>query len=67
MRAIYAIAALWATLALIAPTVFETSFAGVSVTPEKTVPPGPGPTRSRQWGTADPASGQGGYPAASNR
>jgi hypothetical protein len=36
MRAFYATGALWATLALIAPSGFEASFAGA--TPEKSVP-----------------------------
>jgi hypothetical protein len=43
MRASYATVALWATLALIAPSVFETSFAGASEAPEKTVPQGQDP------------------------
>jgi hypothetical protein len=43
MRAFYATVALWATLALIAPSVFETSFAGASEAPEKTVPQGQDP------------------------
>ena len=43
MRAIYVTAAVWATLALIAPSGFQTSFAGASDTPEKTVPQGHDP------------------------
>ena len=41
MRAFYA--TLWATLVLIAPSGFETSFAGATDAPEKTVPQGQDP------------------------
>ena len=43
MRAIYATAVLWATLALIAPSSVQTSFAGASDAPEQTVPQGQDP------------------------
>lgn len=43
MRAFYATVALWATLALIAPSVFETAFVAASEAPEKTVPQGQDP------------------------
>ena len=43
MRAIYATAALWATLVLIAPSGLQPSFAGASDAPEKTVPQGQDP------------------------
>jgi hypothetical protein len=43
MRGLYATAALWATLALIAPSGFEASFAGATAAPEKTVPQGQDP------------------------
>jgi len=43
MRAIYATAALWATLVLIAPSAFQPSFAVVSDAQEKTVPQGQDP------------------------
>jgi hypothetical protein len=43
MRAFSATAALWATLALIATSGFESSFAGGTDAPEKTVPQGKDP------------------------
>ena len=43
MRAFHATVALWATFALIAPSGFQTSFAGASDAPEKTVPQGQDP------------------------
>jgi hypothetical protein len=43
MRKLYATAALCATLALIAPSPFEPSFAGATDTPEKSVPQGQDP------------------------
>jgi hypothetical protein len=43
MRAIYATAAVWATLALIAPSDFLICLAGASDAPEKTVPQGQDP------------------------
>jgi hypothetical protein len=43
MRGLYATAALWATLALIAPSGFEASFASATDAPEKTVPQGQDP------------------------
>jgi hypothetical protein len=42
MRRFYA-TAVWATLALIAPSAFEASLAGAADTPEKTVPQGNDP------------------------
>lgn len=43
MRRFYATATLWATLALVASSAFEASFAGATDTPEKTVPQGQDP------------------------
>ena len=43
MRRSYATVALWATLALVASSAFEASFAGATATPEKTVPQGQDP------------------------
>ena len=43
MRRFYAIATLWATLALIAPSAFQASFAGATDMPEKPVPQGSDP------------------------
>jgi hypothetical protein len=43
MRRLYATAALLATLALMAPSGFEASFAGANDAPEKTVPQGQDP------------------------
>jgi hypothetical protein len=43
MRGLYAAAALWATLAFIAPSGFEASFAGAGGEPEKSVPQGQDP------------------------
>ena len=43
MRKFYAIAALWATLALVVPSAFDASFAGAPSTPEQTVPQGNDP------------------------
>ena len=43
MRKFYATATLWATLAVIGPSVFEPSFAGAADAPEKTVPQGQDP------------------------
>ena len=55
MRGLYATAALWATLALIAPSGFEASFASATDAPEKTVPQGARPAWSRERRTAEPA------------
>jgi hypothetical protein len=43
MRKFYATATMWATLALIAPSAFEPSFAGVTDTPENAVSQGQDP------------------------
>jgi hypothetical protein len=43
MRRLYATVILWATLALVASSAFEASFAGATDTPEKTVPQGQDP------------------------
>jgi hypothetical protein len=43
MRRFYATATLWATLSLIVPSAFGTSFAGATDEPEKTVPQGQDP------------------------
>ena len=43
MRRSYATVTLWATLALVAASAFEASFAGSTDTPEKTVPQGQDP------------------------
>ena len=43
MRRFYATTTLWATLALVASSTFEASFAGATDTPDKTVPQGQDP------------------------
>ena len=59
MQRFYATATLWATLALIASSAFQTSFAGATDTPEKTVPQGQDPPGADNGMQPDPASGRG--------
>ena len=59
MKRFYATAVLCATLALVASSAFEASLCWCYQHAGEDCSPGSGPTRSRQWGATDPASGQG--------